>query len=213
MTIQTGKQLVEWIDGCVLGDLRTLRSGIDGRASNQCPSRPSGGGNFLLASGCWMALEYFSRIYEPNGDAVSKVKKYVDQFLVAVNPRYGQVVDLLIRAFRNGMIHRSWPKAISIQGDSRGPVNTGIGIDPDDEHLEPARDRGDDTFVINARRLFDDLERSFDGGFKKWILNEATSDAFDRASAEQLQISSRDTTCANQLNCIRTWNTNRPKPA
>lgn len=207
MPIRTGNELIKWIDGCVLGDLRTLRLGIDGRASNESPSRLLGGGNFLLASGCWMALEYFSRIYEANGDAVSKVRKYVDQFLVGVNSRYAQVGDLLVRAFRNGMIHRAWPKAISIEGDSAAPVKTGVGIAPDDEHLEPARDRSDDTFVINARRFFDDLERSFDEGFKDWILSEATSDAFGRASAEHLQISPGDMICANQLNCVRSWNT------
>lgn len=54
--------LVEWIDKCIFGDLHTLALGIR-NVKKEKDKRKYGGGNFLLASGCFLALEYMAFIY------------------------------------------------------------------------------------------------------------------------------------------------------
>jgi hypothetical protein len=49
-------KLATWIDRCVLGDLTTLHDGIR-LAERRRLKQKRGGGNYLLAAGCCMALE------------------------------------------------------------------------------------------------------------------------------------------------------------
>jgi hypothetical protein len=55
-----------WLDSCVLGDLRTLISGIDAYYASDTHvdsnGRRIGSGNFLLMAGCCAAIEYFGYI-------------------------------------------------------------------------------------------------------------------------------------------------------
>jgi hypothetical protein len=79
--IRTREDLVNWIDSCVLGDLRTLRLGIDGYFATPDRRAPDGrglgGGNFLLVAGCCLALDYFGWIYLGRGSDEANVLAYI----------------------------------------------------------------------------------------------------------------------------------------
>jgi hypothetical protein len=51
--------LIAWLDHCVLGDLRTLETGISTYLAHESTSANDrlGGANYLLAAGCCLALE------------------------------------------------------------------------------------------------------------------------------------------------------------
>jgi hypothetical protein len=60
--LQSPEDVVEWIDACVLGDLRTLVHGIDAYYASPdhvtADGRPTGAANFLLVAGCCSAIDY-----------------------------------------------------------------------------------------------------------------------------------------------------------
>lgn len=183
--LKSAEELVSWIRNCVLGDLRTLRLGIDERIKQPQPSL--GGGNFLLFAGCLMALEYFARIYVADGDAVTRVRKYADAFLVPVNARYKEACGILWRAARNGMIHGSWPRRISIEGDNKEYMFA-VGNEPGDRHLEFHQG----YLNVSGPRLLCDLETSVDAGFSRWLREKADAAALERAQPRVLEMKSSD---------------------
>lgn len=67
--MESRQEIIKWIDDCILGDLRTLRLGIDRFHEKPVTPRPLGGCNFLLAAGCCMALEYFGQVYGQGSNA------------------------------------------------------------------------------------------------------------------------------------------------
>jgi hypothetical protein len=114
----TRQEVVDWITACVLGDLRTLDKGIsvvEAAKTKQGLPAGMGGGNFLLATGCLIAIDYFGRILCPGIDATTATHQYAQKFLKPVDARYPKVWNLLWRAFRDGMAHVSWPKMAVIR--------------------------------------------------------------------------------------------------
>ena len=82
-TFHDRSHLADWLNYAVLGDLRTLVHGIEVRQT-MTPIIPNlGGGNFLLAAGCCMALEYFGQVYGAGGDSTGRARAYTDRFLTA----------------------------------------------------------------------------------------------------------------------------------
>ena len=62
--VESREELANWIECNVLGDLQTLFQGINcydaAAPDHKTPTEEVvGGGNFLLAAGCCMAIEYF----------------------------------------------------------------------------------------------------------------------------------------------------------
>jgi hypothetical protein len=48
-----------------------------------------------------------------------------------------------------------------------------VGSAASDVHLNADPNLGGESFCINARQLLNDIELSFDGGFREWILKES----------------------------------------
>ncbi len=194
-----------WIDGCLFGDLRTLILGIDRFHQNPQTPRPLGGCNFLLASGCFMALEYLAQVYGRSRDATSAARHYVADFLSRVDPRYLEVFEVLWSCFRNGIVHGSWPQAVCVRGDDS--TRTAVGANPriDGDHFGPDRGYPGPSFIISSARLFADLERSYDEFFRSWLLEKSDDAVLVRAAPRILEISPRDTTRVRQLSVIRAW--------
>jgi len=205
--IESRDKVISWID-CVLGDLRTLRAGIEvrNRDDGQAAVDRLSGGNYLLAAGCCMALEYLSRIYYGRDDALSNVRRYVKDFLVPINGRYGEVYDLLWRSFRNGIIHGSWPQAICLKGDESKRIVVGVGVEEDDPHLAPSPGDNRDTLVVNAVRFLDDLERSVEEGFARWLRECKDDSVLERAGPRLLEIRLGDKAARCQFDLVIKWN-------
>jgi hypothetical protein len=200
------QHLVAWIDGCVLGDLRTLLKGIDLReAGDEASKQHYGGGNFLLAGGCCMALEYFGQVYCIKGDATSRAKKYVDDFLRPIDNRYSDVFWVLWSTFRNGIVHGSWPQGLCIRGQSKR-IAVGVGNSVHDAHLGRDPKLVVDNFVVSAPRFLQDLDSSFSAGFRDWILNQADDDVLNRGNPRLLEINPRNEEGVSCFNIIQTWN-------
>ena len=136
-------RLIAWLDRCVLGDLRTLEAGIGIYLAHEGDSVTDkrGGANYLLAARCCLALEYFSQIYIEDPNAGARVQKYLQEFLRPINERYAIVGDLAWRAYRNGLIHCSWPKAITLATGSGVQLELMVGVKSADPHLAPWRQR------------------------------------------------------------------------
>lgn len=206
------QDIVEWIEHCVFGDLRTLLAGIDAFIQKRESSRPLGGGNFLLAAGCCMALEYFGQIYGKGQDATTAARRYVKDFLRPVDKRYFAVFGILWSSFRNGIVHGSWPQAICVQ--QRDGYRVAVGTNPymDGEHLESAAGYNGESFVVSSAKLFADIESSFDCGFRAWILDESDDGVLVRAAPRLLEIRDGDSVRVREFELIRKWNAERAKP-
>lgn len=184
------KKIVEWIDKCVLGDLRTVVHGIQKREQGDKIQSPTlGGGNFLLAAGCCMALEYFGQVYGKGTNATESVQKYVEKFLQPIDERYIEFWPILWRSFRNGIIHGSWPQKICME-DSGEQIAIGADNSPDGDHLRPASNHKGKSFVISSPRFFYDIECSFNKnkGFRDWIQNNSDDGVLERAAPRLLEI-------------------------
>lgn len=211
--IKTREDLVNWIESCVLGDLRTFREGIacffdtaDRRASD---GRPLGGGNFLLAAACCIALDYFGFIFRDSGSDEANVRAFVDRFLASVNPRYPEVWPLIWRCFRQGIVHRSWPKRIYAENDYGNHLVAGVGSAKGGIHLDADPTLERDSIIVNGWQLLADIEAAFDGGFRAWILEEARDDILQRANPQDLMIRQGDTQGMEQLEKVRRWHRKR----
>src|SRR5690349_2854817 len=100
--------LADWIDLCVLGDLRTLRAGAFQYLRDGTGEARLGGGNFLLVAGCCMALEYLAQVYGKGSDATTSARRWIQDFMQH-EPRYEQTFGILWACFRNGIVHGSFP--------------------------------------------------------------------------------------------------------
>jgi hypothetical protein len=201
------ESLVAWIKNCVLGDLRTLKVGISVYLSDPARfgSARLGGANFLLASGCATALEYFARIYNGDLNAVENVRKYAGDFLRDVNPRYLQVAEVLQRILRNGLVHGSWPKTFALKSAQHSRVTVGIGVEPNDVHLAPIPGWKGLSLGINASRFLQDLETSVETGFEPWLLQRSPEAALARAAPGLLVVSPGDR-LEKEIAVVARWN-------
>jgi hypothetical protein len=214
--IKSAEALRYLLDSLVLGDLRTLVRGIDlyyaSDDHTDSDGRPIGGGNFLLVGGCCSAIEYFGYIVNDGSTEEARALAFIRKFLVPINQRYSEIDLLLWQCFRHGIIHRSWPKRIDIDGED-GSIATGAGAEKDDAHLSPAPDRPYDTLVINGRQLLADLSSTLDGPFGQWIETNCNEDVFKRANPESLRIG-RNAVLRAQAQTVREWNrASRNEPA
>jgi hypothetical protein len=195
------QKLADWIENCVLGDLRTLRHGIE-----TIPKQPNsgfGGGNFLLVAGCLMALEYIARIYIGKKEAPECVRIYATEFLKPINPRYVEACGILWRAARNGILHASWPLRVCLQGDTT-EFKFGIGNERTDQHLTVEGV----LIKISGPRLLDDLEASVANGFSSWLRKSKDPEVLDRGQPHVLEISSNDQQGRSELELIQKWTCN-----
>lgn len=209
--MESRQEIVQWIDNCILGDLRTLRLGIDAFHGQPVTPRPLGGCNFLLAAGCCMALEYFGQVYGQGSDATEGVRRYVRDFLRPVDPRYWEIYGVLWSSFRNGIVHCSWPQAICVRGDDSNRIVMGANPRMDGEHLQPAANYVGNSLVISSVRFFSDIERSFDDRFRAW--NDSDDAVLVRAAPRLLEINPRDAARVREFEVIRGWNERTDRPA
>lgn len=144
-----------------------------------------------------MALEYVARIFNGSDDATENLRQYADHFLAA---RYGEVADILWRAFRNGIVHGSWPQPICLESDRADRIRVAVGVDPEDPHLDSIEGVAESIFVVNAIQLLQDVEKSIDK-FEIWLLS-APDDVLERAAPRLLAISSSDTRAKAQFGAI-----------
>jgi hypothetical protein len=202
--IKTRQELVDWIEHCVLGDLRTLRQGIAyyyNKEDHKAPDgRALGGGNFLLVAGCCMALDYFGSLFRDTTNNEVRVCAFAAKFLVPINPRY-EVIPLLWKCFRLGTVHQSWPKRISVVNDDDNYLIAGVGSVPGGRHLDADPRLPRDSFIINAWQFLTDIEAAFDPGFRQWILEEAPESILQRANPQPCKLSRGD----QQLTKVRQW--------
>jgi len=136
-----------------------------------------------------MALEYLARIVHGKESAADNVREYVIRYLGKINPRYKYVGMLLWWSLRNGIVHGAWPQSVCLNDDVQDRVAIGVSVEPSDPHLEVVREDGRELFGVNARRLLEDLSRSFDEGFVPWLmgLSDVTA-VLDRAGPRLLLI-------------------------
>ena len=208
-SMESRQAIVDWIEHCVLGDLRTLRLGINRFLEDPSTPRPIGGCNFLLAAGCCMALEYFGQVYGRGSDATTAARRYVEDFLGPVDRRYVETFGVLWSSFRNGIVHGSWPQVICIQGYRGDRIAVGANPRIDGDHLQPGSDYEGKSFVISAARFFVDIEKSFDLGFRSWVLSQSDEGVLLRAAPRLLEVREGDTTGVGEFNVIRSWNGER----
>jgi hypothetical protein len=203
----TRERLAAWIKNCVLGDLRTLHAGISVYLGDPKRLATAGlaGANFLLASGCATALEYFARIYNGDLNAVENVRAYARDFLRGINPRYSQVAEILQRVLRNGLVHGSWPKTFALKSAEHARVTVGIGVEPDDVHLAPIPEWKGASLGINAARYLKDLEESVETGFEQWLLHRSPDAALTRAAPGLLIVSAGDH-LEKEIALVNHWN-------
>jgi hypothetical protein len=197
--------IASWIDGCLFGDLRTLLVGIATFQGGLQTARPLGGCNFLLAAGCFMALEYLAQVYGRGADATSAARRYVEDFLARVDSRYLEFFEVLWSCFRNGIVHGSWPQAVCVRGDDSTRTAVGSNALIDGDHFQRDAALPEPSFIISSARLFADLERSYDEHFRRWLLEESDEAVLLRAAARLLEINPRDTIRVRQLSTIRAW--------
>jgi hypothetical protein len=190
-SIESRQKIVDWIDGCVLGDLRTMVVGMEERkeknTKGEAESPALGGGNFFLSAGCCMALEYFGQVYGKGKNATESVQKYVEKFLKPIDARYMKAWPIIWRSFRNGIVHGSWPQVICMEGFEER-VAIGADNDPDGDHFRPASNYQGKSFAISSYRFFQDIERSFHEGFRDWILQDPDNGILERAAPRLLEI-------------------------
>lgn len=198
-------KLAAWIRDAVLGDLRTLRRGIEAYLVDPAAASAAGfaGGNYLLASGCFLAIEYFAQVFKGDDNATENVKAFMVQYLRPHSERYVQVGDLVWKAFRNGLIHGGWPKVLSVQGSTDRAIELMVGVLPSDPHLEPLPGRAN-TFCLNAVTLLLHLESAV-AEFEKWILT-TDEEVLLRGAPRQLELSPNDEQGVVQLELIKQWN-------
>ncbi len=191
-SMESRQKIVNWIDRCVLGDLRTMALGIKEREERnkkgEAESPTLGGGNFFLAAGCCMALEYFGQVYGEGKNATESVQKYVEKFLKPIDARYIEAWPILWRSFRNGIVHGSWPQVICLVEGSEEKIAVGADNDPDGDHFKPASNYQGKSFAISSYRFFQDIECSFREGFRDWILQDSDDGILERAAPRLLEI-------------------------
>lgn len=191
-------ELAEWIEDCVLGDLRTLSYGIN--EFHKEKPEGLGEGNFLLLASSLMALEYIARVYSGKGDATSCVKDYSLKWLVPVNSKYSAAWKILWLAGRNGIIHGSWPYRLSFEKDNT-EYRFIIGCEATDPHLLA---KGNCIYV-NSNVFLSDLSKSVANGFTDWLRACTDPSVLDRGQPRVHIISANDREGTDALKEIVSW--------
>lgn len=208
--IKSRSQLVEWVDSCVLGDLRTLLLGVDSYGASarhiDRDGKPLGAANFLLLVGCFSAIDYFGFLFGAGRTDELRARAFINRFMKPIDARYSEVGLLLWKCFRQGSIHRSWPKRI-VSDCADVVVLTGAGTEESDPHLGPAAEIPGPSLILNGRLLLHDLEQAFDPGFRDWILRDAPDTVLGRANPSDLRIRAGDTNGQAQFERVLEWST------
>jgi len=206
------QRVVSWILDCLLGNLRTLTTGMAiraNRAQGNTESSSLGGGNFLLAAGCCMVIEYLGQIHADGKTGTDRARSYVEEFLAPIDPRYGQYFRLIWNCLRNGIVHGSAPQAVCVRGDEGDRILVGASTGSDGEHFAAAPGFDTPTFVVNSEKFLADLEKSVRERFGPWILGPAPEDVLSRAAAVKWLVNPRDKEVVQMISAIRQWPENR----
>lgn len=196
--LATHTELADWIEQCVLGDLRTLRLGIEAYRRERSPS--FGEGNFLLLASSLMALEYVSKIYSTKKDATSCVKEYSQKWLVAVNAKYESAWKVLWLSGRHGIVHGSWPHRLALENDPN-EYRFAIGCESADPHLVCF----ERSISVNASIFLDDFAASIANGFSAWLRASTDPKVLERGQPRVHVISSQDGEATDALRQITSW--------
>jgi hypothetical protein len=187
-TFHDRTHLADWLQYAVLGDLRTLVYGIEARTASSSPPRNLGGGNFLLAAGCCMALEYFGQVYGRGSHSTDRARAYTKRFLDPIDSRYSEYFWLLWTTFRNGIVHGSWPQGACLRSAPEDWVAFGASNTANGEHFGPGPGLLRPNMLISSVRFVHDLDASFANGFRNWVLADSDDDVLSRASARLVAI-------------------------
>ena len=152
-----------------------------------------------------MALEYMAHVYTGDQNATASIRKYADDYLAPIDNTYRDVADLIWRAFRNGLVHGSWPQAIEAEAQSGIRIRVGVGNEPSDEHLAPIPGVDGPSFGVSAPHLLRDLKRSFRPRFRHWILHDSPDAVLERGGPGLLQISAADRDGNRQFELVKAW--------
>jgi hypothetical protein len=200
-------KVVEWISDCVLGDLRTLQLGMVQRRAGGSHSNSLGGGNFLLAAACCMAIEYCGNVYNVGSNGTERAKSFVTQFLAPVDARYLEFFELIWGSIRNGIIHGSWAQTLHIRDQEAPRLVVGAATSDEGQHFERVTWANRPTFILNSERFLRDLETAVNPSFRTWILEVADDAVRERASASLLAIHPDNTRLSAQFMKAVRWTT------
>lgn len=196
------QQVVDWIWGAVLGDLRTFREGILHRNTGGFPiepEQPLGGGNFLLAGCGFMALDYLGQVYGRGDNSTERAKTYARDFLARINERYVELFEIIWLSFRHGIIHGSWPQAVAADSDPRDSLTMGVSISLEGPHLGTGSRDGQTWLVLSSVQLVRDLELSVESGFRSWVLDHSDNGVLERAAPRLSLIRTNNDIALTQL--------------
>jgi hypothetical protein len=154
-----------------------------------------------------MALEYMAFVYAGEENATSSVRRYAAEFLAPIDPKYGQVAELMWRSFRNGLVHGSWPQPIESVAEPGVVIRVGVGNELADEPLAPIAGVEGLSFGVSAPRLLRDLRRSFRPRFRHWILHEAPDSVLKRGGPKRLELNANDRSGNLQFGIVKRWST------
>jgi hypothetical protein len=152
-----------------------------------------------------MALEYMAFVYTGEENATVSVRKYADAYLVPIDPKYGEVAELMWRSFRNGLVHGSWPQPIESVAEPGVLICVGVGNELTDEHLAPIAGVTAYAVGVSAPRLLRDLKHSFRPAFRNWILHSAPKSVLKRGGPKRLELSASDQAGNRQFRTIKQW--------
>jgi hypothetical protein len=97
------------------------------------------------------------------------------------------------------MIHGSWPRRLSVAGDS-AEYKFGVGNEAGDAHLS----FHEGQICVSGPRLLVDLEASANDGFSNWLRNDSDAGALERSQPRMLEIKSSDSEAEN-LRAMAKW--------
>jgi len=152
-----------------------------------------------------MALDYFGYIYRGRGSDEANVLAYIQKFLSVVNTRYSEAGLLMWKCFRQGTVHRSWPKRVYVENDPQNELILGVGSAVGGLHMDREPSLTPDSFIVNGPQLLADIEASFGGGFRKWILEDSDDEALKRANPQTVILRAGDSRATAQLANVRKW--------
>lgn len=128
-----------------------------------------------------------------------------DAVVGSASDTYGEVADLMWRAFRNGLVHGSWPQTIEAEAHPGVRIRLGVGNELSDGHLAPIPGVDGPSFGISAPRLLRDLRRSFKTGLRPWILHQSPDAVLERGGPGLLTIAVGDKSGNQQFELVRAW--------
>lgn len=195
--------LISFIDDCVLGDLRSLASGammLHGKPVKSDPSKRYGGGNFLLAAGCCMALEYLAWIFAGDENATRGVEQFAGRFLFPQNDKYRTYWPVLWISLRNGIIHGAFPQQMSVEDQAATRIICPVAIQPTAPHLATGQFNGMPALFVNSHQFLLELEISVRRPFFAWLRTEASPESLHRGAARLHSVSASHVEAVRAIN-------------